>query len=285
MLLFVVLLTRSAASQDLEAGLHVGLSVYNGDLSPVVPLDYLQDLNPAFGGFLRYEMNRVVAFRLNAIVTKLTANGGNNTTTPYKVEDTEWRTPLTEASLMLEITPFRINWFKGFEIQPYAHAGAAVFNFNPQLYLDNRWVDMQPLGTEGQGLDGYAEPYKLTQVSVPAGGGVRLNFNSRFSIGAEFTGRIVFTDYLDDIGSAIVNYDDLRRGKGEQIAKFSNPNFKGGEKLTYRRGNGARDYYYSGGINLIYRLTGGPGISPMRNGKASKGRSKTLGCYRFNKKR
>jgi hypothetical protein len=103
------------------------------------------------------------------------------------------------------------------------------------------------------------------------GGGIRLRFSERFAIGAELGGRITFTDYLDDLSETRVNYAQLERERGEPIAQLSNPSFTG-EQAEYRRGNGAKDYYYTGGITLFYNLNNGALFGT--------GRNKT-GCYKF----
>lgn len=256
-------------SQVLEAGFLGGLSVYNGDLSSVKWEDYFQDLNPAVGVFGRYELNRTLATRLQFTYTRLSASSGRNTTTPYD-PPMKWRTDLAEVSLKLEVTPFRLYWFKKAVIQPYATSGLAVYHFNPKFFLDNRFIEVQPLGTEGQGASGQPGLYNRTQVSVPLGAGVRLNLPGRISIGAEFVGYLVFTDYLDDIGSTKLVYEDLRRLKGEEIARISNPDPRPGENVQFRRGNPARDYYYIGGVTIYYQLSDGMGRSGAN-----------IPCYKF----
>lgn len=251
-----------AQAQALEVGVIGGLSIYNGDFSPVNWEQYFEDLNPAFGVFGRYELNRTFAARLQATYTRLSADAGRNTTTPYQ-EGSAFRSSLAELSLKLEITPFRLYWFKNAEIQPFLTGGAAVYRFNPEIFLDGRWIEVQPLGTEGQGAPEQPPLYDRTQLSIPLGVGVRLNLNNRLSIGAEFTGYIVFTDYLDDLGSTVVMYDELRRLKGDEIARISNPFATEGENQRYRRGNPANDYYYIGGVTIFYRISDGLGRSGL----------------------
>ncbi len=68
-----------------------------------------------------------------------------------------------------------------------------MFSFNPQArnvdpLAENKdhWYDLQPLGTEGQGLTGQPVLYSLTSFSIPFGLGLKVNFLRNFSFGAEW---------------------------------------------------------------------------------------------------
>jgi hypothetical protein len=113
----------------------------------------------------------------------------------------------------------RVDW------TPYAFAGVAVLHHNPQARVPetgldgnplpnaNRWVDLQPLGTEGQHAEllktdaNYGlKPYKRIQPALPLGFGVRFRVKSRMDLSIEYSFRYMFTDYLDDVSR---NYVDL----------------------------------------------------------------------------
>ena len=125
---------------------------------------------------------------------------------------------------------------------PYIFAGVAVFHHNPQakvpafdlngIPLENAgdWVDLHPLGTEGQNNDASdVEAYHKVQFSIPAGFGVRLKLNKNFDLAFEMGYRILFFDYIDDVSSEYPDYglldSDLARtlsGRaGEPIAVVS----------------------------------------------------------------
>jgi hypothetical protein len=108
---------------------------------------------------------------------------------------------------------------------PYLFAGVAVFHHNPQaLAPDNgldgqalpeagKWVNLRPLGTEGQYADlletdaNYGiKPYKLIQFAIPIGVGVRFKVHDVVDFSAELGFRYLFTDYIDDVSK---NYVDL----------------------------------------------------------------------------
>lgn len=109
----------------------------------------------------------------------------------------------------------RVQW------TPYAFIGLTVFHHNPQAYVADdsglpeagTWVDLQPLGTEGQNADLLDtdvnfgnDPYKLIQLAIPFGIGVRYRLNQVFDLSFEMGVRYTFTDYLDDVSK---NYVDL----------------------------------------------------------------------------
>ena len=106
----------------------------------------------------------------------------------------------------------RVSW------TPYAYAGIAIFHHNPQAQVPatdlsgvpfenaGQWVDLQPLGTEGQYLDLPAnssnsgiKPYKRIQPAIPFGIGARFRLNEIMDLGLEVGFRYLFTDYIDDV--------------------------------------------------------------------------------------
>lgn len=137
----------------------------------------------------------------------------------------------------------RVRW------TPYAFLGLAILSHNPQAvaparFLDGspdplagQWIDLQPLGTEGQyahlksGDINYGiKPYGLIQVVIPFGAGARLRLNEVLDLSADISFRYTFTDYLDDVSR---NYIDL--GAFTQSGSSDN-NHKLAQALSYRSG-------------------------------------------------
>ena len=125
-----------------------------------------------------------------------------------------FRSNITEFMVAAEIHPlFIFNKYDGDNdkepplFSPYLLAGVGFYSFNPQAQLNGKWVDLQPLSTEGQGFKEYPERkvYKLKQTNIPVGIGVRYEWGSAFNVRAEFVYRILSTDYLDDVST---NYID-----------------------------------------------------------------------------
>ncbi len=119
-----------------------------------------------------------------------------------------FKSTISDFMLAAEIHPLFI--FKKYDDEtdpprysPYLLAGIGFFSFNPQAKLQNKWVDLQPLRTEGQGFAEYPgkKPYSLKQVNIPLGVGVKYELSPMFNLRAEFVYRILQTDYLDDVST------------------------------------------------------------------------------------
>ncbi len=86
----------------------------------------------------------------------------------------------------------------------YFFAGVGGFYFDPRAQFNNTWVQLQPLGTEGQGLPGGAEEYKNIQLCIPMGVGLRRAFTKQWSGGLELQYTKTFTDYIDDVSTSVL---------------------------------------------------------------------------------
>ncbi len=110
---------------------------------------------------------------------------------------------------------------------PYAYLGLAIFLQNPQaiapatdlqgsaLAEAGEYVDLQPLGTEGQystlsptDVNNGIQPYSLVQIAIPFGLGARFRLTDVLDLSADIGFRYTFTDYLDDVSA---NYVDLTK--------------------------------------------------------------------------
>ena len=160
---------------------------------------------------------------------------------------------------------------------PYVFGGLAVFRFNPYTHdAAHQKVFLKPLSTEGQGLDGYnLEPYSLTQVAIPFGGGIKYALTDNIRVGAEVGIRKTFTDYLDDVSTNYADPVDLLEQRGQQAVDFS---YRGDEvpggnpayplKGDQRGGANQKDWYYFSGLTLSFRLGSGNGATfAGRNGR------------------
>jgi hypothetical protein len=122
-----------------------------------------------------------------------------------------FRSNITEFMAVLELHPLFM--FKKYEdkngsidppgLSPYIVAGVGYFSFNPQAKLLNQWVDLQPLRTEGQGFAEYPDKktYKLQQINIPVGLGVKYELSPMLNLRAECVYRTLSTDYLDDVST------------------------------------------------------------------------------------
>jgi hypothetical protein len=260
----------SARAQGFELGFFGGGSLYSGDVSPTEFGVYPADANLAVGGFARYNFSERISARLQGMATQL--EGTDGITNDKVSRGLNFRTQIREATLTLEYNFLRFSG-KNYRITPYLFAGAGVYQFNPQGRLDNQWIDLQPLGTEGQGLinpDYDPELYELTQMNIPFGGGMKFLLGQRLTLGVEFGWRYLFTDYLDDISNGTVNYVDILENRGALAARMSNPSIDNpntAERLVYRRGGPYRDWYMAGGITLSWLIGNS---APLKLGNVSR---------------
>jgi hypothetical protein len=122
-----------------------------------------------------------------------------------------FKSPITEFQLGLEIHPL---YFLKYDedktpppISPYGVIGVGYYHFNPQAELNGQWYDLQPLHTEGQGFPEYPDRkvYKLSQINLSAGLGLKYEVSSTVNARLEFVHRFLFTDYLDDVSTDYID--------------------------------------------------------------------------------
>ncbi len=270
-----LLILGFATGQRFDIGLQAGGSLYGGDLTQLNFDSYLKNANGAFGGFFRWNAGPAFSLKLGFMYTNLSGDdeGGIN-------EDRQlsFRTSLMEPALMLEYQPFRFsNGRSNISWKPFLTGGVGFFFFDPETFVEstNQWVKLQPLGTEGQGLPDYNALYNRSGVSIPFGLGLKVTVSATWTFGFEVIIRKTFTDYLDDVGSTVVIYQDVLFGNGLLAAQLSNKNIGPGDDITqaYRRGGPSDDWYNTAMITVAYGL----GTTRRKNGR--NGRS--LPCPNF----
>lgn len=144
----------------------------------------------------------------------------------------------------------------------YVFTGISVFAFNPKGYQDGKWTALQPLGTEGQTLEGGKGAYSKISVAIPFGAGIKYKMTDNWIFGVEIGYRTTFTDYLDDVSGNYPDLNKLAQKNGLVAVGFSDPTTKnslGGEGLSsagdMRGDRQHRDWYIFSGITISYRFT------------------------------
>lgn len=110
---------------------------------------------------------------------------------------------------MIELSANRFTGMKKKRWTPYIYGGVGGFYFNPQAKYGDEWVDLQPLGTEGQGLPEYPDRQKYSRIAIcfPVGAGFRVLTYNNWVMGFEMAARFTTTDYLDDVSGYYPNPD------------------------------------------------------------------------------
>ncbi len=264
-LIFVFLIfSASLSAQRLHIGVFGGLAAYNGDLTEkILPKKVT---NGALGITGNYELTDHIMLRGGLTYAVVGGADRFSDDDEMKLRNLSFETSLLEFSVLGEYYLLNMNEHK---YSPYAFAGLALFHFNPYAFNinnNNQKVFLQPLSTEGQGITGYpGKPYKLTQLAIPFGGGVKFAITDNLRAGIEGGLRKLFTDYLDDVSTNYADQADLLAAKGQFAVDMS---YRGDEvggspvypvKGAQRGGAKNKDYYYFGGIHLTYRVGSGYG--------------------------
>ncbi len=220
----------------------IGISLnalnYYGDLAPS-PSSFSTDLSftkPGFGISYthrfgpRYSLMAQFMFATIKGSDAESADKGDLSNGIYRYQrNLSFRNQIKELSVVAIFDLFendqtymsRVKW------TPYAYLGIAAFMHNPQAIAPAKdlqgnplpeagnYVDLEPLGTEGQHSNlastdaNYGiKPYSLLQIAIPFGLGARFRLNDVMDLSADVGFRYTFTDYLDDVSA---NYVDLTK--------------------------------------------------------------------------
>lgn len=203
---FICFCIKTSFAQYWEAGVTSGATTYIGDLQPKSP--ETGSYGFTYGALARLHYSPKLSFKATAIA------GGFYATDRYDVGTRRYRnleveTSLYELAATAEWNIAQYNILDGKTTSPYLFAGIGGLYFNPRartpLGETSTWVNLRPLGTEGQTLDG-GKKYSPIQVVIPFGVGLKIAAGRKLNIGLELGFRQTFTDYLDDVGG---NYPDL----------------------------------------------------------------------------
>jgi hypothetical protein len=216
-LLSLFLVCQSLSAQYRYGYFRVGTSVgsthYLGDLDDDFTFRFTK---PGVGLSGSYRLNPFMTARLNFFQGWIRASDSVSNNVPRNRRNLSFRTPITEFSfhMVFDFLPSDRQYQYRPLMTPYVFGGIGIFSFNPQAQLGGRWYDLQPLGTEGQYLPDpneiYPDPYKLTQLTIPLGTGVRIAIAPRWDLEIETGFRKTFTDYIDDVSGEYPDMESLR---------------------------------------------------------------------------
>ncbi len=259
-------------AQKLHADLFGGITTYQGELQG--KRFAIDQSNIALGLGASYDLSEKFILRSGFTYGVLQGNDQKNTAAKdVEARNLSFKSALTELHLGLEYNLFRL---EGKSLTPYLFAGVAAFHFNPYTKdVAGNKVFLKPLSTEGQGLAAYPDRknYKLTQLALPFGGGIKFKVSDDLQIGLELGLRKLFTDYIDDVSNTYVDASLLQAAKGSQAVELA---YRGDEvnPLSTYPGDGAqrgtpktKDWYYFSGLR----------ISKLLNSSGGGGKNK-LGC-------
>ncbi len=260
-------------SQGFEAGILAGVSSYQGDLSPSNLKTSLGKFHVAFGAFGRYNINNYFSARLGLNYGTISGDDAKED----RKRNLSFRSNLLEFAVTGE---WNILGYQPYALQkvfsPYLFVGIGFVHFNPRALYEGEWVELQPLGTEGQGMPTHGGKYSLVELTIPFGGGFKYAINDQWNVGIEFGFRKTFTDYLDDVSRDYVDEEQLIAGNGPLAAALANRSgeiIRGGTK----RGNDAiHDWYLISGISISYNFLDNGLVGSRSKNRRKKGCNTTF---------
>ena len=244
-------------AQKWEIGGLLGASNYIGDISKDPNIKQTQ---PTVNLWVRYNLDRHFSYRMGLGYGRITA--ADSLYSGNKLRGLNFRSNIIEFSNIFEFhyNPFGRTHPQNKKSSFYVLTGLNFFYFNPQGKLNGKWINLQPLGTEGQKLDDGKGVYSKISVSIPMGAGVKYKLTPNWIFGFEVGYRYTFTDYLDDVSGTYPNLASLRALSGGAAVAFSDPTSRTSPIAKSTKGDmrgdpHLKDWYIFSGITISYRLT------------------------------
>jgi len=180
-------------------GLTVGTGYYLGEVNPNG--HFKGRMQPGFGGFLRFNINRRMGIRASLNRTVLMYYDADNEDPWIANRNLHFRNAITEGAVVAEFnySRYQIGNTKD-RFAGYLFAGLSLYSHMPEAQIGDTWYALQPLGTEGQGTSSGEGRYATTGFAVPFGFGFKLNLGHFSALNIEWGMRRTWTDHLDDIG-------------------------------------------------------------------------------------
>jgi len=261
LIIFCFFISVNLSSQYTEVGIFAGVSNYSGDLTPR-NLE-VSAYAPSFGVFGRYNFNGHFAGKVHFYKGLLQGSDINSQVSKgNRQRNLSFQSDVYELGAQFEFNflDFKVS-VKDHITTPYVFAGISGFYFNPQAEINGQWFDLQPLSTEGQGLEGSdTQPYKKVSIAIPMGLGVKFNLNHLTNIGLELGMRRTFTDYIDDVSTTYPDLDLLAKEMGDFAAALSyrtleyDADAPVNPQGTTRGSSASKDWYFFGGFTFSINI-------------------------------
>jgi len=259
-ILTLSLLYLQIIAQKGELGVAGGISYYIGDLNPY---GHFKELNPMGGVTYRYNFNSRYNFRANILYGFVSGDDANSSDPVQKSRNLNFTSDIVELAGIMELNFYDFHRTNSdYPYSSYMFVGFNFFKMNPKTSFDDEYVELQPLGTEGQGtsLDQKFKKYKRIQIGIPFGLGIKFKINKKVVISVEYGLRKIFTDYLDDVSGLYADPTILITENGslaELLAMRGDPDLIGNNEshTGLQRGNSStKDWYSFTGISISYRM-------------------------------
>jgi opacity protein-like surface antigen len=207
---------KALAQPSVDIGVFGGAGTYFGDMTKI---DFQKSLNPAYGGFVRFNFNPRYALRFNVINGTIGAEGefDYQPTNPNPT-DNFWSFNKNVLDISLN---FEWNYLKYIVGDKETHWSTFI----------SGGVGMQTYKYITNGIDG-----SEISPTIPFGLGVKYNLSRRWGIGLEAGMRKSFSDKLDNLDDPL-SYIDADNVQIKYTDQFHN-----------------NDWTSYMGIHLVYKL-------------------------------
>ncbi|MEY4605144.1 MAG: hypothetical protein RIT43_2436 [Bacteroidota bacterium] len=138
--------------------------------------------------------------------------------------------------------------------QVYVFGGIGGSYFNPKARYNGRWVALDPLNTEGQGMAGGARETLPVTLTIPMGLGVRFGIGRQWRFALEATYVKTFSDYIDDVHGFYYDPNSLQSPEASYLSNPAKDNvtwFAPGQM----RGQPQKDAYYYLNVVVMRNVT------------------------------
>ena len=205
LLLFLVgfLAFEALGQPSVDIGFLGGTGTYFGDMTKT---DLSKSVNPAYGGFIRYNFNPRYGFRFNVINSNINAEG--------EFESLPWNfnKNVLDISFLFEFNYMKyIVGEKETRWSTFLFGGVGMQTYSYEMDADRLAVLVDPTYFTMADFSG-----PVITPTIPFGLGFKFNLSKRWGIGLEGSLRKSFTDKLDNLYDPL-SYVDT---KGAQI-KYS----------------------------------------------------------------
>lgn len=260
LIIILVCTVSTVKAQFAEIGVMIGTTYYIGDLNK----SHFKNSKFSSGIIFRYSFNSRVSFRMNLLLGKIEAFDSESKNANNVNRNLSFRSDITELGAMIEVNYYSyVTGDKKSRFTTYILLGISYFKMNPQAQYLDVWYELQPLGTEGQGLVNGPDKYNLNSFALPFGLGAKINLVGRLAISVEYSLRFTATDYLDDVSTIYYDNEAIRNQVGDVAAELADrrlnkedvPSGIDGTGTGLQRGNPTRkDWYGFAGVFLTMRL-------------------------------
>ncbi len=245
----------ATAQRGWEAGGWAGASYYFGDLNT----NYNLSMPGLAGGIIaRYNFNNRIALKFSGNAGQVMGDDAVSNNSFERARNLSFRSNIFEGAAQLEFNflPYTHGSADEF-FTPYLFGGFNIFHYNPEAEYQGEWVELRPLGTEGQFK---GEEYYATSAGLVYGFGFKVDLSYEWSINIELGARTLFTDYLDDVSTFYPDEDELRQLRGDLAVELSDRSIpiegvndgQIGKAGRQRGSNSINDSYALIGIGIVY---------------------------------